>query len=112
MEMGKETLETLEKKILDSPNIPDDKKKEYLELLRRLQSEIEEAKNIDREKAASVSGFAKLSAYESTKKDYNPGLAKLAIEGLAESVKEFEAAYPRLADTVNRICHLLSNLGI
>ncbi len=110
--MLKDTLTQLEAKIKTSNNIPDEKKQEYYRLLEQLNSEINVLKETDRETAESVSGFTKISTHETTRQDVNPDLIAHSIEGLAESVREFEASHPRLVSTVNQFCAFLSKLGI
>lgn len=110
--MLKDTLTQLEAKIKTSDNIPEEKKQEYYKLLERLNAEINVLEETDREKAESISGFTKLSAHETTRQDVNPNLIAHAVEGLSESVREFEASHPRLVSTVNQFCAFLSKLGI
>lgn len=110
--MLKDTLSQLEAKIRDSENIPDDKKREYLDLLKRLYQEVGELGKTEREKAESISGFTKISAHETTRSEINPDLITIAINGLSESVKGFEASHPKLVSTVNEFLTFLSKIGI
>jgi hypothetical protein len=110
--MLQHTLETIENKIKDAPNIPEENKAEYLELLRVLNNEITALDKSQKEKAQSIKGFTKVSAHEITREKIDPGLIKISIEGLSSSVKEFEASHPRLVQTVNAICDFLSKIGI
>ncbi len=110
--MLKKTLETLEAKIKTSANIPEEKKSEYFDILERLNEEINELGKSDKEKAESISGFTKVSAHESTRKEIDQNLITIAADGLNESVKEFEASHPRLVSTVNDFMTFLSKLGI
>ncbi len=110
--MLRHTLEKIEKKIKTSPNIPDPNKAEYIVLLKTLNDEINELQKSQKEKAESIKGFTKVSAYEATRKEINPNLIKISIDGLASSVRGVEASYPRLTQTVNAICTFLSKIGI
>lgn len=110
--MLKKTMDALAAKIKASENIPEEKKSEYFDLLERLNEEINELGKVDKEKAESISGFTKISAHESTRKEIDPNLVTIAVDGLNESVKEFEASYPRLVSTVNDFMTFLSKLGI
>ena len=110
--MLKRTLDQIETKIKDSPNIPEERKKEYFDLLRELNAEINELNKSDHEKAESVKEFTKAAAYESAREEINPTLFRNALDGLSASVQEFEVSHPRLVQTVNSICTFLSKIGI
>lgn len=110
--MLKHTLEKIESKIKQSPNIPDDKKKEYFTLLNELNSEINELSLTEQETAESIKGFTKISAHEATRDQLDPDLMKISLDGLSSSVRELHASYPKLVNTVNSICSFLSKLGI
>ena len=110
--MLKDTLTKIESKIKDSENIPPEKKKEYFSLLEELNGEINRLSRVDREKAESISRFTDVSAHEATRDEVNPNLVQIAVNGLSESVKEFEASYPKLVSTVNDLCVFLSKIGI
>jgi len=106
------TIEKIENKIKNAPNIPDESKAEFLELLNSLNIEINELQKNQKEKAESIKGFTKVSAHEITREEIDPGLMKISIEGLSSSVREFEASYPKLVESVNAICNFLSRIGI
>ena len=110
--MLEHTLEKIENKIKSSPNIPDENKTEFIDLLNALNIEISELQKSQKEKAESIKGFTKISAHEATREEINPSLIKIAKEGLSSSVKELEASYPKLVETVNAICDFLSKIGI
>ena len=110
--MLEHTLEKIESKIKDSSNIPEDKKKEYFDLLNDLNTEINELSKTQKETAQSIKGFTKISAHEATRNEIDPNLFKISIEGLSSSVKELHASYPKLVNTVNSICTFLSKIGI
>ncbi len=110
--MLRDTLAEIESKIKTSPNIPEEKKSEYLELLNQLNSEINEVNKTEQEKARSIKAFTEAAALESTRQEIDPRLSQIAREGLSQSVAELENSYPRLVRTVNAICDFLSKLGI
>ncbi len=110
--MLKHTLEKIESKIKQSPNIPYEKKKEYFELLNDLNKEINNLSKTQKETAQSIKGFTKISAHEATRDHIDPLLVKISLEGLSSSVKELHASYPKLVNTVNSICSFLSKIGI
>jgi ABC-type Zn uptake system ZnuABC Zn-binding protein ZnuA len=110
--MLQHTIETIENKIKNAPNIPEENKSEYLELLRELNHEINALQKSQEEKAQSIKGFTKVAAHEITRENIDPGLVRISIEGLSSSVKEFQASHPKLVQTVNAICDFLSKIGI
>ena len=110
--MVNETLSEVKQKVESADSINDEKKKELLDLLSVLQSEIEQLPPAQSDHAESVVRFAQVSTHEATRKDKSPQLYQLSLEGLAASVKDFEVSRPRLTEIVNSICTALSNLGI
>jgi ABC-type Zn uptake system ZnuABC Zn-binding protein ZnuA len=110
--MLQHTIETIENKIKNALNIPEENKSEYLELLRELNHEINALQKSQEEKAQSIKGFTKVAAHEITRENIDPGLVRISIEGLSSSVKEFQASHPKLVQTVNAICDFLSKIGI
>ncbi len=110
--MTRTTLEQIEEKIRNSPNIPNENKQEYLNMLKALNSEIEGLKITEKEKAQSIKGFAKISTHEATREKIDPNLMEISIEGLSSSVRELEASNPRLVGLVNSLCDFLSKIGI
>ena len=110
--MLKHTLEQIKDKIELSPNIPEEKKDEYFNLLNDLNTEINKLQVLHNEQANSIKGFTKISAHEATRDEINPNLIKIAMDGLSSSVKELEISYPKLVSIVNSMSSFLSKLGI
>ena len=107
-----ETLAKLETNIRQSKAIRADDKAELLRLLTTLQSEIATLAHTHVEHAESVAGFAERAMHEAMRHTKNPQLAALALQGLSASVVELEVSHPQLANVVNAISLLLSNIGI
>lgn len=110
--MINDTMSKIEEKITNSVHITDDNKKEYLSMLSALRGEIYDISQSERDKAETISGFAGVTAHEATRKETNPELLELSLDGLKKSVEGFEVSNPRLVSVVNSFCSLLSNLGI
>ncbi|GAK57801.1 hypothetical cytosolic protein [Candidatus Vecturithrix granuli] len=110
--MLKKTIDKIEEKIHHVDSIADETKTELLNLLSTLKDEIAELSETQGEKAESITGFTQISAHEATRVEKNPDLLNLSLKGLQSSVSEFETTHPKLAETVNSICHILSNMGI
>lgn len=110
--MSEETLEQIKKRIAEDTTIPEDKRNELLELLAKLQKEMESLRVTHREDAGSIAIFAASSAHEATRKIKDKKLLAISVEGLKSSVQKFETTHPRLVQVVNSICTTLSNLGI
>ena len=109
--MIQDTITKIEKRLADA-SIKPEKKRELLKLLRELKAEITKLAKTQREQSESIACFTHVSTHEATRKKRDPDLLKLSIDGLASSVKEFEASHPKLVDNVNKICLILSNMGI
>ena len=110
--MIKNTLTKIEDKIRTVNSIPDDNRTELLTLLATLKAEVEVLSETERESAESITGFAQVSTHEATRQEKDQQLLELSLHGLASSVREFETSHPKLAETVNSLCQILSNMGI
>jgi hypothetical protein len=110
--MIEETIQKIEARIQGSEAIKDDRRRELLELLGTLKSEVADLSTTHGEQAQSIAGFTELSTHEATRTEQNPQLLDLSLQGLASSVKGFEGSHPRLVQIVNSISNTLSNLGI
>ncbi|MEP6636785.1 MAG: DUF4404 family protein, partial [Acidobacteriota bacterium] len=64
------------------------------------------------EDAASVARFAEASAHEATRTRKKPNLLRAALQGLKQSVEEFEATHPELVAEVNEFATALANMGL
>ncbi|HWD91137.1 MAG TPA: DUF4404 family protein [Verrucomicrobiae bacterium] len=110
--MIEDTLSHIEEKIRASDSIKDERKRELLELVGKLQSEIATLSRTHNEQAQSIAGFTQLSTHEATRAKQNPELLQLSLKGLSSSVDGFEKSHPKLVQLVNTISTMLSNLGI
>ena len=110
--MVKATITQIKERIESSDSIEKENKRELIDLLASLQSEIDLLSSADSEHAESIAGFAQTSTHEALRKEKKPDLYKLSLEGLQASVHGFENSHPKLVEIVNSICVSLSNLGI
>lgn len=110
--MIKDTIGKIEARIEGADAIKEDRRRELMQLLGTLKSEVAELSKTHGEQAQSIAGFTQLSAHEATRAEQNPELLKLSLEGLSSSVRGFEESHPRLVQIVNAISHTLANLGI
>ena len=110
--MIKDTISSIEAKIQSADSINADKKRELLQLLGTLKSEVSTLSRTNDEQAQSIAGFTEISAHEATRSEQNPQLLELSLKGLSSSVEGFEKSHPRLVQIVNSISQTLSNLGI
>ncbi len=110
--MIEDTIGKIESRIQNAEAIKDDRRRELLDLLATLKSEVAQLSTTHGEEAESIAGFTEVSAREATRAAQNPQLLKLSLEGLNSSVEGFERSHPRLVRIVNAISNTLSNLGI
>jgi len=110
--MIKDTIGKIEARIEGADAIKEERRRELMQLLRTLKSEVAELSKTHGEQAQSIAGFTQLSAHEATRAEQDPELLKLSLEGLSSSVRGFEESHPRLVQIVNAISHTLANLGI
>jgi len=110
--MIEDTIGKIEAQVRNSESINDNRRRELLELIGTLKTEVAKLSSTDREQATSIAGFAQVSTHEATRTEQNPDLLKLSLEGLKSSVRELEGTHPRLVQLVNTISNTLSNLGM
>jgi hypothetical protein len=110
--MIEDRIRKIEARLEDSPNIPAESKAELLKLLAALKDEVTDLARSHEEDARSIAGFVDASAHEATRAEKKPKLVEAALNGLTASVESFEASHPKLAEVVNQIATLLSNMGI
>ncbi|MCP4405471.1 MAG: DUF4404 family protein [bacterium] len=110
--MLKTTIARIEEKVQHVTAISDENRHELLQLLSTLKGEVDGLSETQSEDAESITQFTQVSAHEATRQEKNPQLLQLSIEGLQSSVSGFESSHPKLSETVNSICHILSNMGI
>ena len=107
-----DTLGKIETRIRSADSIQEERRRELLELLVTLKSEMTRLSRTNEEQAQSIAGFTELSTHEATRAEQNPQLLKLSLDGLSSSVAGFEESHPRLVQIVNAISNTLANLGI
>lgn len=110
--MIEDTLAKLESAVKKIEAADPAKKAELLRLMKALKAEVRRLDGRHAEQAESVAGFVDAAAYEVLRKTPSPQLAKLALDGLEQSARSFEASHPALVETVAEICRELSSLGI
>lgn len=107
-----DTIRKIEAKIAGADSIKDERRRELLQLLGTLKSEIDQFSQTHGEHAQSIARFTELSTHEATRAEQNPKLLDLSLKGLSSSVEGFEKSHPRLVQTINAISNELANLGI
>ncbi len=110
--MIEDRIRKIEARINGTEKLPADTKAELLALLESLRQEVAELSESHGEDADSIARFAEASAHEATRAEQKPELLEAAINGLNATVEEFEVSHPKLADTINRIAMILSNMGM
>jgi uncharacterized protein DUF4404 len=111
-QMSQDSLTQLETKIQEAAGLDAQHKAELLNLLANLKNELAGLSTTYEEHAHSIMSFTDISTHEATRQSKNQQLLHIAIEGLSTSVDELEASHPELVATVNKLCNLLSSLGI
>ena len=107
-----DTLKKIETQLNVSESIPAERRRELLQLLATLKSEVAGLSETHGDEAQSIAGFTQVSAHEATRETPRPELLDLSLQGLRSSVEGFEKTHPKLVQIVNSISNTLSNLGI
>jgi len=106
------TITELEERIKKADSIKGNDQSALLKLVGDLKVEITNLSKTHEEEANSIAGFTQIAAHEALRQEKNPGLFKIAQDGLEKSVEEFEVTHPTLVNTIREISDVLSNLGI
>ncbi|MEY2556977.1 MAG: hypothetical protein QOE34_402 [Verrucomicrobiota bacterium] len=110
--MIEERIERIEERLRESGNIPEASRAELLKLLTALRDEVGTLARSHEEDARSIARFVDASAHEVTRAEKKPKLIEAALNGLTGSVEAVEASHPKLAEVVNQIAVVLSNMGL
>ena len=110
--MIQDRIQKIEAQLKESANIPETNRAELLKLLAALKEEVGTLARSHEEDARSIAKFMDASAHEATRAEKRPKLIEAALNGLTASVESFEASHPKLAEVVNQIAVILSNMGL
>ena len=110
--MIEDRIRKIEARLEESASIPAESKAELLKLLAALKDEVAGLDQSHAEDARSIAGFVDASAHEATRAEKKPKQVEASLTGLKASVESFEASHPKLAEVVNQIATVLSNMGI
>jgi hypothetical protein len=110
--MLSQRLAKLETTLRNDTSIPQATRQELLELVAALKAEVAPLVDTHGETAHEIAGNAEAAVHAAVRREEEPEQAVQAVEGLAASVREFEATHPRLVEIVDRLALTLSNMGI
>jgi Domain of unknown function (DUF4404) len=110
--MIEKTITEIEAKIHGANAISDERKRELLQLLGTLKSEVGTLAKTHDEQASSIANFTQTSTHEATREQQNQESLELSLKGLRSSVDGFEQSHPKLVQIVNSISKTLADLGI
>jgi len=110
--MIEKTISEIETKISVAESVSPERRRELLQLLATLKTEVAELSKTHEEQADSIAGFTQLSTHEAMRSEQNPRLRELSLKGLRSSVDDLEQSHPHLTQIVNRISQTLSDWGI
>lgn len=96
------SLQQLREKINAASSLTPAHKQELLGLVDNLRQELESLAHTDHARAQNVSSLAKEAAAGQQE----------SLENFSGSVEELEITHPKLVNIVNRICKMLSDIGI
>jgi predicted nucleic acid-binding Zn-ribbon protein len=105
-------IQKIEARLQESTSIPEASRAELLKLLSALKDEVGTLARSHEEDARSIAKFMDASAHEATRAKKKPKLIEAALNGLTASAESFEASHPKLAEVVNQIAVVLSNMGL
>ncbi len=110
--MSLKKIEAIEKKIKAASQIDAKIKEDLLDLIRSLKIELAELKEIHSTTAHNIVEKTQASAEQILISDKKQDELQENIDALKETVTEFEVSHPKLVQVVNRLCMMLSDIGI
>ena len=110
--MIEDRIQKTESAVKKSAAIPEDQKAELINSLGRLKSALGQVSETHPEDAQSIAHFAEASAHEATRTRKKAGLLEASLQGLKQSVEDFEATHPQLVAEVNEFATALANMGL
>ena len=107
-----ETLAKIEERIRGAGSLPEARKTELLDLFRQLRGEVTQLSQTDQEAARIIARHTQQSTEKATASTADQTQVQESLKSLTDSVEEFEESHPRLVALVDRICVMLSGMGI
>lgn len=107
-----QTIQDLERRIQQAKNLTPTQRHDLQGLLDELRRELGVLAQTHEEDAASILGFAGVTAGEGLKERKDATLLAIAVSGIRASVSKFETSHPSLTLATNNIATYFSNLGI
>jgi hypothetical protein len=107
-----ERLAQIEATLRNSANIPEATRQELLELVAGLKAEVGPLSATHGASVDQITGNADAAVQAAMHRQEEPEKAAQAADGLAASVRDFEASHPQLVQIVDRLALTLSNMGI
>ncbi len=110
--MSLKKIEAIEKKIEATSQIDAKIKENLLDLMRSLKTELADLKENHPNTAHNIADKTQVSTEKILTSDNKQNELQENIDGLQETVEEFEVSHPKLVQIVNRLCMMLSDIGI
>lgn len=110
--MLEERMRKIEKRIAESPGLPEAERTQLLQLVATLREEVDELARGRAEDADSITHFLEASAHEASRSEKQPKLLDAARQGLTASVENLESSHPKLFEAVNQAAVILANMGL
>ena len=107
-----ETIDQIEAAIQNAKSLDDTQKKELVDLVDTLNTEVLQSSKTQPEHTQSITDLTEMSVHEAIRKEKNAQLLKLSLQRLSTSVEGFEGSHPKLVGIVNSLCLALSNVGV
>ncbi|MCF7669727.1 MAG: DUF4404 family protein [Verrucomicrobia bacterium] len=109
--MLEKKINEIEERIKNSPSMSQENRDNLLELLNGLRSEVRDLSSTNEDAAHQIAALTD----NVTKQAEDNGVSssfREALDELSLSVSDFKNSHPRLVNVVNRLCHVLANLGV
>ncbi len=110
--MVNDTINRIEKEIAINKALSEEQKRELVDLVNQLKSEIGLLEEKYSEDARSIAKHAEISVQEATRENPNPALLQKTLDVMSFSARGFEVSHPKLVGTINSIGRTLVNIGV
>lgn len=109
--MIEHTISEIETRVRNLATMDGRQRQDLLALLEKLKTEAGGLEPAHGPAARALAESLESSAHAATATPSNPAAVQTSAAGLRASVEGFEQSHPGLVEVVNRLSHMLANLG-
>ena len=110
--MLEETIKKIDALLAQNQALSEAQKNELSQLLSVFKLEVNDLITSHEDEAQTILHFIEASTFQAVRGKQNKKLKTISLEGLTESLYEFESTHPKLVASVNAFCNALAGMGV